>query len=269
MYKLLLVTRDAQIRESFTGIQDLHRQMFEPITILDNAKDAADLLKKGGTDAVGFALDEPEQSLLMDQIIKNHPSLPIFSTRRRGEELRAELALTREYLDQLHADYSDYENDADMTLARLQNELVHKLLEEKILSREELKSRLLLSRSPLSDDDPCFLFEFSLPDGHQYLQSRWHHGFERLDLSLRTNFFGRIQGPLYCGSALLNGEALRVIACAAGKLSEREVDLLSQRVQEQVLSTARQVKDYMDLELVCTGFRVLDSLSALIPPRAS
>ncbi len=269
MYKLLLVTRDAQIRESFSGIQDLHRQMFEPITILDNAKDAAAMLKKGGTDAVGFALDEPEQRLLMEQILKDHPSIPIFSPRRRGEELRAELALTREYLDQLHADYSDYENDADMTLARLRNELVHKLLEEKILSREELKSRLLLSRSPLSDGSPCFLFEFDLPDGPQYLQSRWHHGFERLDLALHANFFGRIQGPLYCGSALLSGQTLRVIACAAGKLSEREVDLFSQRVQEQVLSTAHQIKDYMDLELVCTSFRVTDSLSALIPPTGS
>lgn len=265
MYKLLLVTKDAQVRESFTGIQDLPRQMFEPITVLTSAEEAVALLKKGGTDAVGFALEEPEQGFLMSQIAQHHPSLPIFRTHRRGEELRAELALVREYLDQLHADFSDYENDADTTLARLQNELVHKLLEERILSRDELKSRLLLSRSPLSDENPCFLFEFSLPDGPQFLQSRWHHGFERLDLSLRANFFGRIQGPLFCGTALLSNENLRVIACATGKLSEKEVDMLSQSVHEQVLSTARQVKDYMDLELVCTSFRVLDSLSALIP----
>lgn len=265
MYRLLLVTKDAEVREAFAGIPELNRLMFEPVTILDSVEEAIQGLRGGRADAIGSTLDGPEQNTLLDHLANHHPCLPIFRTHRRGEDLRGELALVREFLDQLHADISDSDTDADLTIARLQNELVHKLLEERIPSRDELESRLMLTRSPLSPEHPCFLFEFSLPEGEQYLESRWRHGFERLDLSLRANFFGRIQGPLYCGAALISAERLRVIACATGNLSESDIDLLSRSVHDQVLSTARQVKDYMDLELVCTEFRVLDSLAALIP----
>lgn len=265
MYKLLLATNRADVKEAFSGIPDLNRLMFEPVTSFGSAKEAIEYLSKHGADAIGFDLGKAETRALTGHLTENLPYLPIFRTHRRGAELRAELHLVRAYLDNLHADVSDYENDPGTTVALLQNDLMYRLLENKISTREELESRLLLARSPLNAAYPGYLFEFRLPEGRSYLQTRWHHGIERLSLALRANFFGRLSGSMYYSASLVNPEYLRVIACATEPLSDEEVDKFSSSVQEEVLKTANQVKLLMDLELICEQFRVLDKLASIIP----
>jgi hypothetical protein len=265
MYKLLLATNQADVKEAFSRIPDLNRLMFEPVTILGSAQEAIDHLTTHGADAIGFDLGKKETRMLTDHLTAHQPYLPIFRTYRRGADLRAELHLVREHLDKLHADVSDYENDPGTTAALLHNDLMLRLLENKISTREELESRLLLARSPLSVDYPGYLFEFRLPEGRSYLQTRWHHGIERLGLALRANFFGRLSCSMHYSASLLTPEHLRVIVCSPEPLSDKEVDVLSRNVQEQVLKTAEQVKLFMDLELICEQFRVLDKLASIIP----
>lgn len=266
MYKLLLVTDRDEVREAFTGIPDMNRLMFDPVALAGGVEQAISFLHRPGADAIAVELSGEDSGPLDRLLEERYPYLPIMRTHRRGDALRNELALLREALDQLHGDFSDYDNNPSMTMARMQNEALHKLLEERIANREELYSRLLLARSPIKPGRPCLLFEFDLPEGAHYLESRWSHGFDRLDLSLRANFFGHIPGPLVYSAALLSPLRLRVLACSAEDLSDRELDRLSSQVQRQVLDTAAQVKTFLDLDLVCSQFRVLETLDALIPP---
>jgi len=267
MYKLLLVTTREDVRAAFAGVPELHRLMFEPVAFRDTPQEALSFLSHTGADAVGIDLDGAEHRELAEALDARHPFLPVFRTYKRGDELRAELSRVREYLDVLRGDYSDYDSDEEMTVTRLRNEILHRLLEERVQTEDELAGRLLLARSPLKPEYPAFLFEFELPEGARYLENRWHHGFDRLDLALRANFFGRILEPMVIGAALISADRLRVVACATEPLDERKVDLLSAMVQEQVLATANRVKSYMDLELVCTSFRVLDRLGGLASPQ--
>ncbi|MGI6725618.1 MAG: hypothetical protein ACOX62_05405 [Christensenellales bacterium] len=265
MYKLLLVTDRKDIREAFLGIQDMNRLMFDPLAIAAEMTEAVRYLEWPGADAVAVDMENQDTALLMAHLDEHYPYLPILRTHRRGDALRNELSLLRDALDQLHGDFSDYDNNPAMTLARLQNEALHKLLEERIANREELASRLLMARSPICPERPCLLFEFDLPEGAQFLESRWSHGFERLDLSLRANFFGHIPGPMVYTAALISPLRLRVLACSTEDITDQELDLLSSQAQREVLNTAQQVKLFMDLELVCTRFTALKKLDDLIP----
>lgn len=265
MYKLLLVTDRDDVRGTFAGIQDMNRLMFDPVAPVGSVKEALAYLRRPGADAIAIDLSGENDRPLYEHLNEHYPYLPIMRTHRRGDGLRNELALLREVLDQLHGDFSDYDSNPLMTLTRLQQETLHKLLEERLANRNELYSRLLLARSALSPERPCLLFEFDLPDGASFLENRWSHGFERLDLSLRANFFGHIPGPLTYAAALISPLRLRVLACPVADVTDKELDVLSAQAQQLVLGTAAQVKIYMDLDLVCTRFRVLDKLDDLIP----
>lgn len=264
MYKLLLVTDQEDVREAFLQVEGLNRLMFDPITAVSTVQEGISCLKTRGADAVSFNLPEKEQEALWDFLNDKRPHLPVFRTENKGTALREDLAALRDYLDAVHADYSDSDSNEGLVVNRLQNDLVHRLLEGRVKTLGELTSRMDLTRAPFRHDRPLFLFEFDLPEGQHYLNFRWHHGFQRLDLSLRSNFFGRIPGRMYYGAALVSPERLRVIACPTENLSEAELDQMSAQVQSEVLNTAEQVKNYMDLELVCTRFTVLKGLHMLI-----
>lgn len=264
MYKLLLATHRPEVREAFAGVTEISRLMFEPVFFADSAKEAIQRLDSYGADAVGFDLPDDETQQMWDYLHKSQPWLPVFFTRYKGEQLRAELSLVREFLDQLHADYSDYDIDTEQTMLQLQQEVMRRLLEGRIQTRQELHSRLMLSRSSLWAHLPCLLFDFHLPDGHHFLEGRWHHGFERLDFSLRANFFGRIGGPMIMSACLVDPTNFKVIAIAPRELTDKEVDRISTSVQEEVLKAANLVKSYMDLDMVCTKFSVLSGLNDLV-----
>lgn len=267
MYKLLLVTDREDVREAFTGIQHLNRLMFEPIALAQNLEEAKAYLYKPGADAIAIDLESQDAAALYQLMDEKYPCMPIMRTHRRGDGLRNELGMVREALDQLLGDFSDYDSTKPCAQARLQSDALHRLLEERIASRSELESRLLLARSEINILRPGLLFEFELPDGINFMENRWSHGFERLDLALKANFFGQIPGPLQYTSALLSPMRLRVLACTTEDVTDKELDMLSAHAQQLVLGTAAQVKIYMDLDLVCTQFRVLPRLEAFIPQK--
>lgn len=264
MYKLLLATHRPEVVKAFSGVTEISRLMFEPIFVVGTAQEAIQRLAGYGADAIGFDLPEDQTQQLWDYLNQHQPYLPVFFTRYKDLQLRAELSLVREFLDQLHADYSDYDVDTEQTMLRLQQEVIRRLLEGRIQTRQELHSRLILSRSSLYAHLPCLLFDFHLPEGHHFLEGPWHHGFERLDFALRSNFFGRIPGPMVISACLVDAGNFRVIAIAPQEMSETEVDRQSAIVQEAVLSSAKQVKDLMDLDMVCTRFSVLGGLNDLV-----
>ncbi len=171
----------------------------------------------------------------------------------------------REHLDRLHADFSDDDYHVDMAVERLRDDLMRRLLMREVKTRDELRSRLSLSRAHFAPDKHCFLYEFSLPDGAQYLQTRWRYGAERLETALRANFLGRFVDDVYYGAALLDPGHLRVIACQVAGAPEEDLETLSRRVEAHIGQVTQEVKAYMDLDLHIREYNMLDNLDDLVP----
>ncbi len=268
MYKLLLVTDRDDINEAFSGIQDWGRLMFDPVIVLDNTADAIAFIDRHYADAVGFALANQNPAPILRHLEKKHPFLPIYQPQSDLDALREELRLIREHLDRLHADFSDDDYHVDMAVERLRDDLMRRLLMQEIKTKDELNSRLSLSRAHFAPDKHSFLYELTLPGGDEYLHSRWRYGAERLETALRANFLGRFVDDVYYGAALLDSGHLRVIACQVADVPEEDLDLLSRRVHAHITRMIQEVKDYLDLDLSIAQYKMLDSIDHLVAHQA-
>ncbi|MDD4080651.1 MAG: hypothetical protein PHP02_04465 [Eubacteriales bacterium] len=265
MYKLLLVTDRDDITEAFSGVQDWGRLMFEPVITLNNTPDAIVLIDRNNVDAAGYALANQDAGPLKRHLEQAHPLLPVYHPRSDLKLLREELRLVREHLDRLHADFSDDDYDVEMAVERVRDDLMRRLLMREVKTREELESRLSLSRAPFAADKHSFLYELHLPEGEQYLHTRWRYGLERLETALRSNFLGRFVEDVYYGGALIDPGHLRVIACQMAGVPEEDLEALGRRVQDHVNQAIQEVKAYMDLDLLIAQYTMIDSLNDLVP----
>ncbi len=265
MYKLLLVTDRDDIMEAFSGIQDWGRLMFDPVIILDNIAEAIAFSDRCYADAVGVAMANQDPAPLTRHLDAKHPFLPVYVPQGEPGALREELRLLREHLDRLHADFSDDDYDMDMAMERLRDDLMRRLLMREVKSRQELHSRLSLSRAHFAPEKHCFLYDFHLPEGDLYLHTRWRYGAERLETALRSNFLGRFVEDVYYGAALLDPGHLRVIACQVAGVPEEDLEQISRRVRAHINQVIQEVKAYMDLDLLIAQYTMLDSLDSLVP----
>lgn len=263
MYKLLLVTDREDVRDVFLRIKDWVNMSYHPITIISDVHQAIEYLETNGVDAVGYSVRFTDVSPLHQYLVERRPSLPIFQTHQHDETLRTELARIRGFLDRMHLDYSDADYDEEATLEYLRDELVHQLLAGEVLSAMELKSRLKLVRAGISPTEPCFLFDFDMPQGEVYLSDRWHYGSERLENALRTNFFGRFIEGIYYGVAVLTPRHIRLIAFQRGDANGRDLENLSNLVQQRVQKVVGDIKQYLDLDLDLKEYRVLPNIYSL------
>ncbi|NLG56870.1 MAG: hypothetical protein GX540_00505 [Clostridiales bacterium] len=265
MYKLLLVTDRDDMTEAFSGIQDWGRMMFEPVIMLDNTPEAIRLIDQNQVDAVGYAFANQNPEPLVSHLERAHPLLPLYQPQSQPELLREELRLVREHLDRLHADFSDDDYNVEMAVERSRDDLMRRILLREVKSKAELNSRLSLTRAPFAADEHSFLYELHLPEGEQYLHTRWRYGLDRLETALRANFLGRFVEHVYYGAALLDPGHLRVIACQMAGQPEEDLEALGRRVQAHVNQAIQEVKDYMDLDLLIAQYTMLDSISDLVP----
>ncbi len=260
MYKLLLVTDRAEVKDAFLNVTDLKDMMFAPITIIDNALDAIDYLESNAIDAVGYSVRHTDVGPLHQYLVESRPSLPIFQSHEHDDTLRQELHRIRRFLDSLHADYSDDDYDEASILEYLRDELMHQMMAREVETRDEIKSRLKLVRAHLNTDKPCYLFDFDLPQGEVYLADRWHYGRERLEHALRGNFFNRYVDGVYYAVAVLTPRHIRVLACARQNSPDKNAIDLGYEVQNHVEKKLAEIKEYLDLDLDLEQFTVLNSI---------
>ncbi|MHC1787261.1 MAG: hypothetical protein AB9880_09405 [Christensenellales bacterium] len=263
MYKLLLVTDREEVRKAFLNVTDLADMMFAPITIISDVEEAISYLERNAVDAVGYSIHSADVGPLHQYLVTLRPSLPIYQTHHHDETLRAELLRIRRFLDALHADYSDESYDEAAVLEYLRDELMDQLLALEVPTREELKSRLKLVRAHLSFDRPCFLFDFDLPQGEVYLSDRWHYGRERLENSLRSNFFGRYIDNIFYGVAVLTPRHIRLLAVQRQDGPEMDPIEVGYTVQRHVQAKVADIKEYLDLDLNLEQYTVLNSIMEL------
>ena len=260
MYKLLLVTDRAEVINTFLNVTDLKDMMFAPVTIIEDTQQAIDYLESHPVDAVGYSVNHTDVGPLHQYLVELRPSLPIFQSHEHDDTLRRELQRIRRFLDSLHADYSDDEYDETAILEYLRDELMHQLLAREVASKEEIKSRLKLARAHLSMDKPCYLFDFDLPQGEIYLADRWHYGRERLEHSLRINFFNRYIDGIYYAVAVLTPRHIRVLGCPRQGVRDMSTIDIGYEVQNHVENKVAEIKEYLDLDLQLEQFTVLNSI---------
>lgn len=263
MYKLLLVTDRAEVRDVFLHIADWNSMHYHPVTIISDVQQAIQYLETNSVDAVGYSVRYSDVSPLHQYLVERRPSLPIFQTHQHDETLRAELQRIRGFLDRMHMDYCDEDYDEQAILEYLRDELVHQLLAGEIRSGRELKSRLKLVRAEIAPMAACFLFDFDMPQGEVYLSDRWHYGSERLENALRTNFFGRFIEGNYYGVAVLTPRHIRLLACQRTDAGRENAEAVSAAVRQRVEKVVSDIKKYLDLDMDLKGYSVLPSIYSL------
>jgi hypothetical protein len=109
----------------------------------------------------------------------------------------------------------------------------------------------------------CYLFDFDMPQGEIYLSDRWHYGAERLQNSLRNNFFGKYMGDVYYDVVVLSQRHVRVFACPDfnTELTESEI---REQVMQRVGTVVEDIKDYLDLVLNLESVTELNSIMDLV-----
>lgn len=262
MYKLLLVTDRDEVIAAMRKVTDLQSLMFAPITIIQDPQEAIAYLECNAVDAVGYSIRNGDVSPLHNYLVDRRPSLPIFQTHHHDDTLMAELTRIRSFLDSLHADYSDDDYDEAAVLEYLRDELFHHLLARQIPTKEELKSRLKLVRAQIALNEPCYLVDFDLPQGEVYLADRWHYGRERLENALRTNFFGRYVDNIYYGVAVLTPRHIRLFAGQRQHCPDTP-EQVAERIKHHIEKTVRDIKEYLDLDLIIEQCTELSSINDL------
>ena len=184
MYRLLLVTDRPEVLRVIHNVSDWGQLMFHPPIVMPSPEEGVAYLRQNQVDAVGFSFNHQSPATIAQYLKNEAPTLPIFQTHAHDDTLADELVLIREFLDKLHADYYDASYEVAMTLQWTEQELMHELLRGEVPGWKNLKSRLKLCRSAIIPTAPCFLFDFAIKDGEDFVSERWHYGPQRLEKAL-------------------------------------------------------------------------------------
>ena len=122
---------------------------------------------------------------------------------------------------------------------------------------------LHMLRAHMDPERTCILFEIDMPQGEVYLADRWHHGQERLENALRSNFFGRYADDIYYAVAVLTNRHIRLAAVPALTLKSTDQSFYDTAVAH-VNNSLQLVKEYLDLDLQILDTKVLPSMTALV-----
>ena len=263
MYKLLLVTAQAEIQALFQERLDWNQLGFRPPMIASSAQEAIEWLNSRPVDAVGYHLSKADAIPLARFLRYGRPSLPLFQVTAEEKLQATILKETRSLLDRLHGDFSDDYYDADAMLTMQRDELIRFLLTGQLHDWDHLLRELGLIRSRLNPQGPCLMYELDMPQGEVYL-SEHHHAQQRLESALRNNFFGRYVDGIYYAVAVLTPRYIRLVCIPMQSEEPEDPKSFGERADEHVHDSILRIKEYLDLDLNITQSAWLDGLRALL-----
>lgn len=263
MYKLLLATDQPSVIELFENGIAWENEGFQKPIIVPTATEAIDLLKSRPIEAVGFHLSKKQADPLLNYLQDERPTLPIFETYSTAKKQLPVIADLRHLLNRLHEDFADEVYDEETMMGIVRDELTHTLLSGEITKKEVLIRLLQMIRSNIAYDKPCMLFELDMPQGDVYLSDRWHHGQERLENALRSNFFGRYVDDIYYAVAVLTNRHIRLVAVPRQNLSI-DPAAFSAKTTAHVLDSILSIKEYLDLDIQVMESGIVQSLTDFI-----
>ena len=195
MYKLLLVSDQEEVLNTFEQIQNWEYNGFRKPHIRFDAAGAKDSLSKHHADGLVMAMSPEKEHELMVWLRKEYPLLPVCEGGRTTEEARAYLGELEALLNWLRADFSSDQNNEQDMLIRCRRHFFRNLVDERKMTCGELKRGMLLRRSRMDPNAPCVLMTLQIQaeDENQtagILQDQEH----QLEKSLFRSFGGDVQG---------------------------------------------------------------------------
>ncbi len=267
MYKLLLVTDQADARALFRDQMDWAKTNFRPPLIASSAQEGIDLINSKAIDAVGYRFASKADAMPLKRFLRyGRPSLPIFTVCDSVSQQQLVLKELSAVLDRLHADFADdyYDEEAMLTIQR--DELVHALLCGQLQDWDAVKRSFKLIRSHVSLDHPSILYEIDMPQGDVYLAGHSGQAEKRLESALRNNFFGRYVDGIYYAVAVLTPRHIRVVCLPMHGKEPETIEALGAMTDAHIRDSIQKIKEYLDLDLQVTQSAWLDSVQDLLCP---
>lgn len=265
MYKLLLVTDQADVQALFREQIDWTRLNCREPIITASAREAIELLNSKAIDAVGYHLTKQDALELVQFLRYGRPSLPIIEVHSHLNKQMVVLEEMRRMLDRLHADFAD-DYDADAMLMLQRDELIHSLLAGELYDGAALDRELKLIRARFDPDRPCILYEIDMPQGDVYLSEHHGHAQQRLESAMRNNFFGRYVDGIYYAVAVLTPRHIRLVCMPMQNEEPEEPESFAARADEHVQDSILKIKEYLDLDMTVSESAWLENVRELLRP---
>ncbi len=264
MYKLLLITDQAEVLDAFDQVGNWERTGFKYPHIRHDLEGAKDSLAKHHADGIAIAVAPEEEEKILAYLQESFPTISIFQAGRNRQEVLRYLNELNILLNRLHADFSnDRFTPADM-LQECRHEFFRKVMTGKIATRDELIRNMRLLRSRMDEDRPCVLVELCQKEtADDQLEGRWHYGPDRLELTLRKSFGGDFNGIHVLPTVHPDGRIL-VLACPLhGVETAVSGDSMTAMITHHVEKGIEHLREYFDLDLTLKEIRILPALYAL------
>lgn len=263
MYKLLLVSDQADVLNAFGAIDNWEMMGFKTPHIRHDFEGARDSLEKHHADGIAIAVNPEEEAKIMDHLRLCFPNLSVFKAGREPDEVRRYLSELGMLLNRTHADFSnDCFGETDM-LAMCRHEYFRKLMSGRVQTREQLLRNLLLLRSKMDPNKPCSVIEMTQAVESDKLSGRWHYGPERLELALRNVFGKEMNGCLIRPAVLPDDRIVMVVCPVIGDTDVTDHDERTKLILEHFDESMAHVSEYLGLDLKIAGIRRLPALTAL------
>lgn len=193
MYKLMLVTEDAEILAAIGSVKNWEMYGFREPRIVPDHETAIEKLQKHHVDAVAMHLSQVGTAELTAYLNEQAPLLPILYLMDE-KHLDDRIIELGRFLSRLSADNSDEWSTPADNLRRMRHAYFRSLISGKVQDAASVTRMLGMLRSRMDPFTPCMLLRFSLPEGDDYLAGRWHYGNERLEIAMRNIVGTELQG---------------------------------------------------------------------------
>lgn len=263
MYKLLLVTNQAQVVEAFMEDMSWENLGFRVPRVVDSVRSALDSLQNHHADGVAVALPAEERDKLLVALGQKWAMLPVMRASTRRDEVRRDVQELSGLLGRLKADDADRPYSEAEAMRQVRHAFFRELLDGKLNDRDAVLRRLLLMRSRMNPEKSCVLIQFALPKGEDDLEGRWHYGADRLETAMRNLFGSELQGMKLLVS-VLPGNRIYLLACPMiGCETPGAEESMTGIVAEHAENAIKHVREYLGFEMSIASVNVLPTVAAL------
>ena len=261
MYRLLLVTDQQNVRDTFTGIQSWEGLGFKTPRTVASCAEAVSTLEKHHADVIALALSDPERQKMMTAL-EEWPDLPIMEATDRENTLIRNIHEAEQVLIRLNSDYSNdrYDLHEQMMLAR--HEYFRKILFDENRESESIRRHLMLVRSHMDPSRECVLMSMHIDGVTDYLEERWHYGIDRLEVAIR-NIFGAEKHGMRMLLSMTQGDGAYLVGCPMLGTGEMDEKTMVQITQEHASDGISHVSEFIGLTIHQENTMVLHNLTEL------
>ena len=257
MYRLLLVSDKAEIRELYEEFSEWETLGFDRPTIAGNAEEGVLKLSKGRFDAVSSLLSINEGKKFFSYLSRR-PEMLGMETARDEASLRREISGARRTLSSRDASRKMKQVD-DVTRA-MQGEFFCDLLRGAAFDDGKIDERMrLLKMEDIAADRPICTSSFRLPQGDYFLAEVWRYGRDRLENAMR-NIFENGDDRMKFVLLIINPHHMRLIGLPRRDMTQDEVYT---QMMTHLDRCQASLADYFELTLNIKRVVRYDSLYAL------